>query len=207
MIQIYRQYFVAALKLLGPGLLPLLPLLLLPFLLLFPQPTLLALPIEKEYGVSIASGYGVSRLVPIRLGLQQSFGQQWHRRALWPIGGYWEASFYQMKGRKGPKCNSHRRMSAAAFAAVFRFEDPEPFLCVCPYLDIGVGLSYVGKKEIGGRELGIHFQFEDRLGLGFRFGDQKQYDLSYRATHFSNAYLSTKNDSFNLHLIVLGYWF
>lgn len=177
------------------------------FCLFFFPSFVLANCVEQEWGLSVASGYGVSQLVPVRFGVQRSFGRQWHRRCLWPIGGYWEGSLYHMKGKKGPKPNSHRRLSAGAFAGVLRFEGPESFDCFWPYVDVGVGLSYVSKKEIGGRELGIHFQFEDRLGFGFRFGDSKQFDLSYRATHFSNAYLATKNDSFNLHLIVLGYWF
>lgn len=172
--------------------------------------------IENERGVSVASGVGVRQIIPVRLGIQQSFGRQLCPRntACWPVSGYWEGSFYRLQGgKRGPILPSHREMSIVALAGVFRMGPKEP-ICdglaawdVSPYVDVGVGISWVSRKEISGRELGIPFQFEDRIGFGCRFGNKKQYDISYRAVHFSNAYLGKKNHGINLHLLVLGYWF
>lgn len=163
-----------------------------------------------QHGISIASGTGVAEILPFRIGIQRSFGCRICPRNAsedWPIRGYWEASACTMRGKKGPYPHSPRQINALAAAGVFRVERRCPFQGIWPYLDIGIGVSWISKREISGRELGIHFQFEDRLGLGFRFGQNREYDLSYRAIHFSNAYLHSRNASVNLHLIVLGFWF
>ncbi len=160
-----------------------------------------------SYGLSASTGSGCHRIFPLRIGIQKEFDCYFRTERSWLSTGYWEASAYSLKGSKKrwPGCND--RLAAFAFAGVLRFERKEPICCVWPYVDVGVGLSYVNKKEMCKRELGIHFQFEDRLGLGIRFGECRQFELGYRVVHFSNAYLSKQNASINLHLIVLGYWF
>jgi lipid A 3-O-deacylase len=165
------------------------------------------MPAIAEEGISIGSGYGAAHIVPVRLGLQKDFGKQWAADSQWPIGGYWEASFYTMNGQRGPNLNSHKQLEAVALAGAFRFQRAEKIVIGWPYLELGLGLSWLSRKEIGGRNLGIHFQFEDRIGVGVRFGDKQQYDVSYRAIHFSNAYIGPSNHGINLHLLVLGYWF
>jgi len=168
---------------------------------------IVCMPVWAREGLSIGSGYGAAQIVPIRIGLQKNFDKQWAQGSDWPVGGYWEASFYSMNGKRGPKPGSHRSLEAAAFAGVFRLQRAEKMQWGWPYLELGVGLSWLSQKEIGGRDLGIHFQFEDRIGVGFRFGEAQQYDIGYRAIHFSNAYIGPSNHGINLHVLVLGYWF
>jgi lipid A 3-O-deacylase len=162
---------------------------------------------HADGGVSIASGYGAAHIVPIRLGIQKPFNRSWREEWDWPISGYWEASVYNMNGRAAPKRGSHKRLQAIAGAAVMRFARAEPTAIGWPYVELGIGLSYLSRKEIGGRDLGIHFQFEDRVGVGIRLGEQRQYDIGYKAIHFSNAYIGPSNHGINLHLIALNYWF
>lgn len=171
-----------------------------------------SLGIERvQHGVSVASGIGVASMVPVRVGIQRSFGCRLCPRKAnedWPIGGYWEASAYSMRGKQGPFLHSSKQMNAMAVAGVLRVERRCRLeFGIWPYLDVGIGLSWVSKKTVCSRELGIQFQFEDRLGVGFRFGDNRQYDVGYRVIHFSNAYLDSRNAGINLHLLVLGYWF
>lgn len=166
------------------------------------------LPPLNQKGISIASGYGAAHIVPFRIGFQKTLNRDWHPKNAWPITGYVEGSLYDLKGQKGPKAGSHRQLCAAALALVFRFNREKPIASdLYPYIEIGVGGSWLTRQEIGGRELGMHFQFEDRLGIGCRFGEKKQYDLGYKAVHFSNAYLGNSNHGINLHLMTLGYWF
>lgn len=164
---------------------------------------------SSNIGVSISSGYGTSDIVPIRVGLLKYWDRVWREGKSWQTKGYWEASFYHMNGKKGVAANSNDSLQAVALAGAFRFEQVEDFSgkAIFPYLDLGIGVSYLTKKEIGGRDLGTHFQFEDRLGFGIRFGKQKQYELGYRAIHFSNAYLADKNHGINLQTLVFTYWF
>ncbi len=158
-------------------------------------------------GISFASGYGAAEIIPIRLGFQQEFNQQWRAESDWPIGAYWEGSFYQMRGKRGSLPGSHNRLEAVALAGVFRFERAKESVLGWPYVELGIGLSWLSRKEIGGRDLGIHFQFEDRFGLGVRFGENREYDVGYKVIHFSNAYIGPSNHGINLHLLTIGYWF
>ncbi|HEV2524494.1 MAG TPA: acyloxyacyl hydrolase [Gammaproteobacteria bacterium] len=158
-------------------------------------------------GVSVASGYGAAHIVPLRLGLQREFEKQWRTESTWPITGYWEGSLYSMHGKKGPLPNSHKQLNAGALAAVVRFNRALCTTVGWPYVELGIGLSLLTQKEIGGRNLGMHFQFEDRFGIGVRFGENREYDFGYKAVHFSNAYLGSVNHGINLHLLTIGYWF
>ncbi|MFM8455021.1 MAG: acyloxyacyl hydrolase [Gammaproteobacteria bacterium] len=175
----------------------------------------LSVPIEHfdRWAVSFASGYGVAHIKPLRFGIMMDWNRAWKLNTAWTLGGYFELSHTQMPGRSGLISSKSRfgnsRLHATALAATARFyygleTIHSEFL---PFIDLGFGASWLSKKEIGGRELGIYYQFEDRLGAGFRFGKQAPWELGYRAIHFSNAYLGPKNHGINLHLLVLSYWF
>jgi len=160
-----------------------------------------------EYQISFASGYGAAHIVPLRIGFVKSWDAKWYQECEWFMGGYSELSVYNLHGKAGLNPASNSTLQATAAAGVFRLECTESWKNIWPYFDVGFGASYLSKKEIGGRELGSNCLFEDRIGFGFRFGEKRQFDISYRAIHFSNAYLAEKNAGINLHLIVLGYWF
>jgi lipid A 3-O-deacylase len=159
------------------------------------------------YGVSVSSGYGAANIVPLRVGFQKNFDKRWCPEAKWPVSGYWEGSLYAMKGERGESPDSNRRLNAVALAGVFRFERAKESMVGWPYIELGVGFSWLSRREIGGRNLGMRFQFEDRFGVGICFGKNGEYDLGYKAVHFSNAYMGSDNHGINLHLITLGYWF
>ena len=161
----------------------------------------------SDHSFSIASGYGAAHIVPIRIGLQHQFDKSWSENKAWPIRSYCEGSVYYMKGQKGPQLNSNKRLNAAALAGVLRFERAMSYKEIWPYIELGVGLSWLSKKEIGNRDLGLHFQFEDRIGIGMRFGENRQFDFGYKIVHFSNAYIGPSNHGINLHLLALSYWF
>lgn len=150
-------------------------------------------------GLSLGSGTGIRKITPIRLGVQYT----WYENPSWPLWSYMELSFYHLKGKKGVNPWSHDHLQGLALTPVFRFE---PY-GGCFYLEAGVGIARLSHNEISGRELGMHFEFEDRIGAGFRFGSQKQFDVSYRFLHFSNANIGKFNHGLNLHFLILGYWF
>jgi hypothetical protein len=161
-----------------------------------------------DVGVSLAAGQGVANIVPIRVGIQKAFQGEIRSDYFWPIWAYWEGAFYTMNGKACPKKpGSHKQLYATVLAGAMRFERQEPVSQVFPYVELGIGISWVSHREIGGRELGTPFLFEDRLNFGIRFGENKQYDLSYRLVHFSNAYMGPCNHGMNLHMVALGYWF
>ena len=77
-----------------------------------------------------------------------------------------------------------------------------------PYLDLSIGLSYLNHTRIDSRNLGIHFAFQDRIGIGILLGNTQQITLGIQAVHYSNAHLSKHNSGMTAPLVFsLGYRF
>ena len=67
-------------------------------------------------------------------------------------------------------------------------------------MELGVGVAFFSGTEIENNKLGSAFQFEDRLGVGVRFAGG--HEVGIRATHYSNAGITSNNDgaeSYALH--------
>ncbi|MNN96193.1 Lipid A deacylase PagL precursor [compost metagenome] len=61
-------------------------------------------------------------------------------------------------------------------------------------------MAAFASTEVENNDLGSAFQFEDRFGVGLRFAGG--HEVGVRATHYSNAGLTTPNDgveSYALH--------
>lgn|SRR5690606_18670495 len=61
------------------------------------------------------------------------------------------------------------------------------------FWEFGIGVSMLTKREFAGKDLGSHFQFEDRLGLLFGLDQKNSKMLAVRYMHYSNAGLSSRN--------------
>jgi hypothetical protein len=55
------------------------------------------------------------------------------------------------------------------------------------YGEVGIGLSLLDDTEFAGKDVSTHYQFEDRLGVGYRFGEAREYSIALRYFHYSNA--------------------
>lgn len=71
-----------------------------------------------------------------------------------------------------------------------------------PYLDLSIGLAYLNHTRLENRNLGIHFSFQDRAGLGAFFGIKKQIAIGINAVHYSNAHLSSHNSGITIPLVL-----
>jgi opacity protein-like surface antigen len=76
-----------------------------------------------------------------------------------------------------------------------------------PYVEAGIGYHYLTRTRIGGRRLSTRFQFGDHLGVGYRFGARRSWDVSFRYQHLSNADIKRPNSGINFHQIRLQYHF
>lgn len=155
-------------------------------------------------GVSVGYGRGTKEVQAYRLNAMRS----WTNDHLTPnkrrISGYWELGLTQIHNPVEYWFPTNNNLEATSGSAVLRI----PFKCGLEwYADIGIGIAYLTNEEISTRDLGTRWLFEDRLGLGILLGQRRQYEIGYRFVHFSNAYLAPVNQSLNLHLIMLGYWF
>jgi hypothetical protein len=59
--------------------------------------------------------------------------------------------------------------------------------------EFGIGVSLVHDTRFAGKDIGSHYQFEDRLGLTVDFGDDLAHSVSLRYMHYSNGGLNSKN--------------
>jgi|SRR5579885_1914604 hypothetical protein len=79
---------------------------------------------------------------------------------------------------------------------------------VYPFLEFSIGLSYLNHTHLDDRNLGIHFAFQDRMGIGAFMGTAQQISLGIHAVHYSNAHLSSHNSGITVPLVVdIGYRF
>lgn len=79
---------------------------------------------------------------------------------------------------------------------------------VSPYLELSIGLSYLNETRFQDRNLGIHFAFQDRMGIGALLGYSNQFSLGMHAVHYSNAHLSAHNSGITVPLeLDIGYRF
>lgn len=77
-----------------------------------------------------------------------------------------------------------------------------------PYLELSVGLSYLNQTRLEDRNLGIHFAFQDRMGVGTLIGPSEKLSIGVHAVHYSNAHLSDHNQGISIPLVLdVGYRF
>lgn len=157
---------------------------------------------RAEYGLAL--GYGVnSNMYAYRLSLQVDSGYCWNNN-IWPATGYWEGSANYI----GIKGNHHDNLKGLSLAYVLHFEKKDLFCNKnVPYAEFGLGGALFDDNQIENRRLGSHGLFEIKMGAGMRFGTFKEYDLSYKFIHYSNAYLKRPNDGININFIVFSYLF
>ena len=59
----------------------------------------------------------------------------------------------------------------------------------------------------GSREFSTNFNFGDHVGVGRRFGDHGEHELSLRVQHFSNAGIKDPNPGQNFLQVRYAHWF
>lgn len=162
---------------------------------------------NANIGISVASGDGVQDITPYRAAISVDFGPLLCKSCDWGLVGIWESSGAFWHGSEGPD-HGNDKLKLITSGPVFRWHKLRPTSYgILPYVEAGVGLSWLSQREIGGRKLSLHFQFEDNIGLGFRFGKNNEYDLTYRLFHYSNASLKRPNSGINIQMLNIGVWF
>lgn len=143
-------------------------------------------------GIEFAVGQTGESDTTYRLGLQFNWDTSWWQSDVGRLTGYWSGAYTYWKGDETVSNNS------LSFSPVFVYEFSSQ--TVKPYIELGVGVAIFSGTEIEENDLGGAFQFEDRFGVGLRFAGG--HEVGIRATHYSNAGITSKNDgieSYALH--------
>lgn len=165
-------------------------------------------PVHAKIGLAFSSGDGINDITPYRFAVAYDIGPVWGEGRSWHLDVLWETSFALWHGQPGPDLrDSNEKLNAITTGPLIRFQRSDPWvLGIVPYIEAGLGVSWLSKREIGGRKLSLHFQFEDNIGVGFRFGPNLRYDITYRLFHYSNASLKRPNSGVNIQMLSLGMW-
>jgi len=135
-------------------------------------------------GLEFGVGHTSESTMTYRLGLKSDWVKRWRKSDIGRITGYWDGSYTYWEGDKSSASNS------LSFSPVFVYEFAGER--VKPYVEAGIGVALFTHTEVEGNRLGTAFQFEDRLGFGLRFAGG--HEVGIRATHYSNAGISSTND-------------
>ena len=143
-------------------------------------------------GLEFGVGHTSESTMTYRLGLNANWDKSWLQSDVGRLTGYWSGAYTYWEGDKSSASSS------LSFSPVFVYEFAGE--TVKPYVEAGIGVALFSHTEVEGNKLGTAFQFEDRLGVGLRFAGG--HEVGIRATHYSNAGLSSTNDgveSYSLH--------
>lgn len=61
------------------------------------------------------------------------------------------------------------------------------------WLELGIGLSLLDDTQFAGKNVSTHYQFEDRIGLVTKFGENNKQSVSLRYLHYSNGGFKSPN--------------
>ena len=151
-------------------------------------------------GITFGAGPANEDIVAYRFSLRDEFKRSWFETKVGRLTGTWDFSIGVWDGN-----DDEVVVLAASPVWVYEF-NARPF-GLHPYIDIAVGVSLISDNEIDGRELSTHFQFEDRIGLGVRFGDKHQHALIFNYFHYSNANFEKPNDGIDIFMTSFVYRF
>lgn len=77
-----------------------------------------------------------------------------------------------------------------------------------PFVELSVGPGYMTRTQFGNRNLGMHFTFQDELGIGVVAGKEAGFYGTVSILHYSNAHLSAHNSGITVPvMLTLGYQF
>jgi hypothetical protein len=102
---------------------------------------------------------------------------------------------------------ANKYLTTAAVSAAFRLY-PYQSALMHPYFLVSVGPGYISQRRFGLNNQGAYFAFQSILGLGTEIGYTKRVDLNLKLVHYSNAFLFTPNEGYNIMYVgSIGYLF
>lgn len=163
--------------------------------------------IDKDmWGFALSSGHGTEGTNAYRFAFTVPYGPTWFTSSKWPVHFNWENSLGYWRAPLNSNITGPQSLVFLTTGPMFRVAKALPKWGLTPFVEAGVSGSLLSEKQIGNRRLSLHFQFEDKLGAGVRFGQSQQIEFAFRLYHYSNASLNAPNSGLNLYMISFGFW-
>jgi len=153
-------------------------------------------PAAPAWMVQGGVGRSVTDVNVYRAAIRRYYGARWCNSDAGHVTGFWEGSMSLWA--------ADRTILAAALSPVFVYEFTPERWDVMPYIALGIGVSRISGTRIMGRDLSSHFQFEDRVGFGLRFGPTMGNNLALRYMHYSNGGLAQPNHGIDIVMLSIG---
>lgn len=161
------------------------------------------------YGLNFSYGRGKpDHLTGYRLAWEKFWPFSGFPESPLNLSGYWDLSFAHWQTTP-PLVSQPRSITILAASPIVRLQTQKNYvLGAKPYIELGIGASFLSNNHLGHRNLGSQFAFQDLLGAGLRWGISETWSLSYHYLHYSNAGLSPPNQGIDVkQLMSLGYQF
>ncbi|WP_293751199.1 acyloxyacyl hydrolase [uncultured Paraglaciecola sp.] len=144
----------------------------------------------KNQSMAIDYLHGEGDLSGVRLAYRPYHGQITQIEWLGEVDIYWELSinFWEFGAE-----NQHDTNFALALSPVISSQFATVANKYPLKWEFGIGISLINDTRFAGKDIGSHYQFEDRLGLVLEFGDNLEQSFAVRYMHYSNGGLNNKN--------------
>lgn len=171
---------------------------------------LLGLTLESGFArTSVSAEYGggePDHLHGLRLAIQDYWDKHWRATRHLVLTGYWDYSVAYWHTTDNLQPKEYDDTTIIALAPVFRLQGGSSSAVIRPYAEVSVGASWMSHDNLGHRDLGAKYAFQDLLGFGLVFGKRQEFDLSYHFLHYSNAKLFSPNEGIDIkYLFSLKY--
>ncbi len=143
---------------------------------------------SSGYGISFGYGEADPDIEIYRLGIKKDFTSKWFESKIGYVSGYFELSYNRWE-------HDNNDINGVALSPVFVYYFGDKSNMIQPYIEGGIGVTYIDEYHIADSNLSTNFQFEDRIGIGTKIGF---LDLNFRYMHYSNA--STKEPNHGIDI-------
>ncbi len=140
------------------------------------------------YGLSFGYGEADPDIDIYRVGVKKDFSAKWFQTDFGYLSGYFELSYNRWE-------YENEDINGVALSPVFVYYFGDKSNKIRPYIEGGIGVTYIDEYYIADRNLSTNFQFEDRIGAGVRIGF---VDLNFRYMHYSNASIKGPNNGIDI---------
>ena len=162
---------------------------------------LVATPAMALDGVAFEAGNG-DGVDMGRVAAQWNWNKRFLQGADWHVGGYWDLGLGYWRNGGSPGHND--ALTEIGLTPVLRLQRNS---LEGPDAELGIGVHLLSETSIGANRMSTAVQFGSHIGIGYRFGVKRAFDLSYRYQHLSNAGIKRPNDGVNFNQIRLQYHF
>lgn len=163
---------------------------------------------------SIGEGARNNVLDTYRLAARWQWDRRWFEGSLCHVAPYWDvsAAMFENDVDAAAGDDAKSRLYLVAIAPVFRLQFRPLVARIAPFIDFAIGAGVVSETKLrtsddSPRELGSHFQFEDRIVIGVRFGSRQQAEVALQRVHYSNLGVGGENDGLDTHLLMFAWHF